>query len=300
MEQSNQGDLVTIVMPAYNHERYIIESLKGIANQTYKNIQWIIADDCSKDNTRKILKDNQKMFGYELILNEKNLGIATSLNNMIMNHAKGKYICICASDDVYMPNKIERMVETMHAHTSYGMCYSRSIFIDENSQEIRRDEFPDYHSGIIFEDILCQKYHIGACNLMKKSILEDLGYYPDGIIAEDFYMNCKIAEKYEIGFVDDYLMKYRLVPIGKKRDPWNLLMSHRQILDLFKDKAEYRRAIKYWSFNSCKILAPYCRYKFKSFLMIIELIPWAISENNFIGLLRAVKSLCVSWERISI
>jgi len=299
MGQSNQGALVTIVMPAYNHERYILESLEGIANQTYKNLQWIIVDDCSKDNTRQILQDNQEKYGYELILNERNLGIAGSLNNMIKNHARGKYICICASDDVYMPNKIERLVDAMDSHPSYGMCYSRSIFINENSKEIRRDETPEYRSGNIFEDIICQKYHIGACNLMKKSILEEFDYYPDGIIAEDFYMNCKIAEKYEIGFVDEYLMKYRLVPVGKKRDPWRLLLSHRQTIDLFSDKKEYKEAVFYWKFNSCKTLAPYVKYKAKALVMIISLLVWSVRKNTILSLLRAVKHLLFNWEPVS-
>lgn len=298
MGQNKQGALVTIVMPAYNHERYLLESLEGIASQTYKNLQWIIADDCSKDNTRQILKDNKGKYGYELILNENNLGIAASLNNMIKNYARGKYICICASDDVYMPNKIERLVDAMDSHPSYGMCYSRSIFIDENSKEIRRDETPGYRSGNIFEDILCQKYHIGACNLMKKSILEEFGYYPNGIIAEDFYMNCKIAEKYEIGFVDEYLMKYRLVPVGKKRDPWRLLLSHRQTIELFSEKKEYKEAISYWKYNSSKILAPYVKYKFKSSVMIISLLGWSIKKNILLSLLRTVKHLLFNWEYV--
>lgn len=292
MGQSNQGALVTIVMPAYNHERYILESLEGIASQTYKNLQWIIADDCSKDNTRQILKDNQEKYGYELILNEKNLGIAASLNNMIKNHAKGKFICICASDDVYMPNKIERLVDAMESHSSYGMCYSRSIFIDENSKEIRRDETPDYRSGYIFEDILCRKYHIGACNLMRKSILEEFGYYPNGIIAEDFYMNCKIAEKYEIGFVDEYLMKYRLVAVGKKRDPYALYKSHEDTIRLFQHTPIYKEAILLQYLCYFVALSRYKKYKILSLKYAVLCLPMCYK----IDFLKALVRFVVKWE----
>ncbi len=298
MQISDYEKLVTVVMPAYNHERYILESLEGIANQTYKNIQWIIADDCSTDKTPIILKQNQQKYGYELILNPTNMGIAGSLTNMIKNFAKGDYVCICASDDVYMPNRIEKLVAKLISNPSYGMCYSRSIFIDENSKEIRRDENPSYKSGYIFGDLLCQKYHIGACNLMKKDIIEEMGYYPQGIIAEDYYMNCKIAEKYEIGFVDDYLMKYRLIPVGKKRDPWRLLLSHRQTLGSFSANKEYNDALHYWFYNSSKQLAPYTKYKLKSLIMVLRLSAWSIKEKKIISQFRTIKSLLFNWERV--
>ena len=285
--------LVTIVMPAYNHERYILESLEGIANQTYKNIQWIVTDDSSKDRTPLILKQYQEKYGYELILNSTNKGIAASLTNMIKNYAKGKYICICASDDVFMPNKVEHLLEKMLSNPSYGMCYSRSIFIDDNSDEIRRDIYPYYKSGSIFKELLCRKFHIGACNLMKREIIEEMGYYPIGIVAEDFYMNCKIAEKYEIGFVDEYLMKYRLVPVGKKRDPMKLIMSHKGTIDIFVGRPEYKEALSYWELNSAAILAPYVKYKIQALVFLVKNM-FAVKDNFYIKI-RIIKNIVLKW-----
>lgn len=284
--------LVTVIVPAYNHERYILECLEGIANQTYKNYEWIITDDNSSDRTPEILKEYQPEYGYTLILNKKNVGVAESMTNMI-KRSKGKYVFPCASDDIYMPTKIEKQLALMENNPQFGMCYSRVIAIDENSKIIRKDNNPNFRSGYIFEDLLLRKFNPGAGVAFRKSILEKIGYYASGMMAEDYYMNCQIARICQIGFLDDYLIKYRVVDTSQKRDPWTLVMSHRQTVDMFKDENIYPKAVQAWEIQSVMILSLYKKYKNKALKFFMKNCKYYLlhPKDGYI----AMKFLLLSW-----
>ena len=289
--------LATVIVPAYNHERYIVECLEGLASQTFKNFQLIITDDNSTDNTPRILKENQEKYGYELILNQENVGISASLTNMVKNYAHGKYIFICASDDVYMPERIERQVLFMESHPQYAMCYARCIKIDQDSNVIGKDTFMGYKSGYIFEDIYLRRFNPGICVAMRADVLAEIGYYDSGILAEDYYMNCKIAEKYEIGFIDDYLLMYRIAPLGNKRDPWKLVESHKQTVELFSYRPEYKKALQNWELRSGALLAPFKKYKLKALCYFFKNLFTTREKRNILYLYDIAKGLCTKmWD----
>ena len=107
--------LVTVIVPSYNHKRFIIQCLDSIKDQTYPNIQWIVVDDGSKDGSQELLKEKQNYYGYELYLQE-NKGLSATLTDMIKNYGKGKYVACCASDDAWLPDKIKIQVEYMEEH----------------------------------------------------------------------------------------------------------------------------------------------------------------------------------------
>lgn len=255
--------MVTVIVPAYNHEKYVIECLESIHHQTYRNFQWIVVDDCSKDKTPEILKDNQSKYGYQLILHEKNVGISETLTEVIINYAKGKYITICASDDVFLPNKIEAQLNYMEAHPQYGMCYSRSLYIDEESKPSSYRDNYIFKSGHIFKEVLCRDFFIGICTMFKTDVVKEVGCFKKGVVAEDYYIHSLIAQKYEIGFLDLYLNKYRVVELSKKRDPWGLMMSHRQTVDMFKESEIYKKAVRAWEINTIKTISMYTKHKRK-------------------------------------
>jgi len=296
----NKEYLVTVVVPAYNHEKYIIDCLESIHNQTYRDFQWIVVDDCSTDNTPEILEENQSKYGYELILHKKNMGVSATMTEMIRDYAKGKYISPLASDDMYLPEKIEKQLKFMEANPQYGMCYSRNYSIDVSGNIIGKEDSCQYASGWVFKNILSISFHPGTCVMMQREVLESVGYYQPGIIAEDLYMNCKIADKYQIGFLDDYLGKYRCAPTGTKRDPMKLVMSHKETIDLYKDRKEYDYAIKRWYIHSAGILSIYNKYKLTSFKYLCCAF-FNINDMYDIHLrLSIMRNLIFRWEKITI
>ena len=122
------SDLVSIIMPSYNTAEYIGESIKSVLNQTYSNWELIIVDDCSNDNTDEIVASfNDERIKY--IKNEKNSGAAIS-RNRALREAKGKWIAFLDSDDLWMPEKLEKQISFME-NNGYSFSYTKYSEMDE-------------------------------------------------------------------------------------------------------------------------------------------------------------------------
>lgn len=106
------NDLVSVITPVYNGENWISECIKSVQNQTYKNWEMIIVDDCSTDSTRKVIQKALFDERIRLYTNSENKGVSFSRNIAISN-AKGRYIAFLDADDVWLPQKIERQLSFM-------------------------------------------------------------------------------------------------------------------------------------------------------------------------------------------
>ncbi|WP_417884406.1 glycosyltransferase family 2 protein [Vibrio rumoiensis] len=126
-------DLVSVIMPAFNVEETIISSLKSVMGQTYKNIQLIIIDDESVDDTKKIVKDfikhNSPEITVDIIDNTCGKG-ARGARQSGINYAHGRYIAFLDSDDLWLPEKIEHQLDFMK-HNNYAFTFS-DYFMKKN------------------------------------------------------------------------------------------------------------------------------------------------------------------------
>ncbi len=102
---------ISIIMPMYNSEKYIGLAIQSLLNQTFKDFEAILIDDCSTDNTLKVAK-KFKDERIKIIQNEKNLGMPGSVRNVGLNVARGKYIYFFDNDDVMLPNGLEILIKT--------------------------------------------------------------------------------------------------------------------------------------------------------------------------------------------
>ena len=132
--------LVSVCINAYNSEKYISDTIKSVIDQTYKNLQIIVIDDCSTDNTYNILKsfDDPRLEIYRL---PYNCHISNACNEGF-KYVKGKYVAHLDSDDLWVPEKIEKQVEFLENNKEYGACFTYAEIIDENGQ--LADESGDY------------------------------------------------------------------------------------------------------------------------------------------------------------
>ncbi len=116
------NDLVSIIMPSYNGEMYISQTINSIVAQSYRNWELLITDDCSSDKTVEIVKDyvakDPRIKLYRL---EKNSGPGVARNNSI-EEAHGRYLAFCDSDDRWLPNKLEQQL-TLLAKKDAACCY---------------------------------------------------------------------------------------------------------------------------------------------------------------------------------
>lgn len=124
--------LVSIIMPSYNTAIYIEETIQSVLNQTYPNWELIIVDDCSNDNTDEVL-EKIKDPRIHYLKNEKNSGAAVSRNKALCE-AKGQWIAFLDSDDLWMPNKLEKQIRFMEEN-GYAFSYTNYEEIDVNGNK---------------------------------------------------------------------------------------------------------------------------------------------------------------------
>ena len=126
-------ELVSVIMPTYNCERFIRESIDSVLAQTYINWELLIVDDCSTDETESVVRSfSDPRIRY--MRNEQNMGAALT-RNRALKEAKGRYIAFLDSDDLWLPEKLERQIDFMQAH-HYAFTYHNYIEIDEHSAPI--------------------------------------------------------------------------------------------------------------------------------------------------------------------
>lgn len=230
--------LVTVGVALYNHEKYIIKCLETIVKQTYKNIELIIIDDGSKDNSFLVAKnylDNQEYNKNYKIYTRTNKGMCNTLNE-IAYQAKGKYISFIGSDDYWMLDKIKDQVEFLETNECFVLVHSNSIKVDENGNEIG---FLDYsnkkNSGDIFESIIYGKGGINTpSHLYRTDIYNQIGYYDSSLKFEDTDFWLRLTKIYEVGFIDKIHTYYRIHGENLSNSKNILKFYNEEIIKIFR------------------------------------------------------------------
>lgn len=245
--------LVSVIVPAYNHANYIERCILAVVEQSYPNVELIVIDDGSSDDTYALALNLQKKYEFRLV-RQKNRGCAATLNRGITEFSRGKYIAICSSDDYFLKNKIEKHVECMEANLLFMMSFSKSYFVDENEvilDRVTRSANKRLRGGRIFREILFQEFHLPVGYVYRRQVFDSVGLFKEGIWTEDFFMNLKIAEKFEIGFLDDFLYCYRFPrDFNKKLNSLRVAESHLACINEYKGSPFYKEAIKKWNYRN--------------------------------------------------
>ncbi|HOT22718.1 MAG TPA: glycosyltransferase family 2 protein [Sedimentibacter sp.] len=130
---SKNEDLISIIMPAYNCEKYVEEAINSVLAQSYRNWELIVIDDGSVDNTRNIITEYlQNDFRISLLSNEKNIGVSAARNRGI-DFAKGKWIAFLDSDDMWTPYKLEKQIEAVEENNA-EFIFTGSAYINEEGK----------------------------------------------------------------------------------------------------------------------------------------------------------------------
>lgn len=196
---------VSIVLPTYNGEKYIRESIESIILQTYTEWELIIVNDCSTDKTDTIINEYiQKDKRIRTIYNIHNERLPNSLN-IGFKQAKGEYLTWTSDDNLYMPNAIECMLKVITQKQDIPMVRANMIIIDNQGKYIK--DSTDFNINDI-----CYCNYIGACFLYKKEVLVKVGEYnPDLFCVEDYDYWLRIYKEYgKILNIQDKLYKYRI------------------------------------------------------------------------------------------
>lgn len=133
-----KNPLVSVVLPTYNHEAYVGAAIESVLNQTYKNIEFLVADDASTDGTKdEILKYEDKIDQIHLF--EQNTG--SRISRFLIDNSTGKFIAMMHSDDLWAADKLRKQVNYMENHPECDACFTGVQLIDENGNYLESDLF---------------------------------------------------------------------------------------------------------------------------------------------------------------
>ena len=199
---------ISVLMPAYNTEKYISEAIESILNQTFKDFEFIIIDDGSTDRTWDIIQEYEKKDDRIVALrNVKNLGIPTNRNKLV-SMAKGKYIVWQDSDDISLPYRIEKQYNFMEKNPEIGICGGwLQIFNENNKLSIRKYASDDKN---LRKNIFKYSPIAQPVSIIRKEILDKTNGYDKSLKqAEDLDMSFKIGTFSEFSNLQEVLLKYR-------------------------------------------------------------------------------------------
>jgi len=198
--QNYSGDLISVIIPNYNNEKYILSCIHSVLNQSYKNIEIIVIDDDSIDGSIRILEkiNNPKI---QIIRNAKNIGVA-STRNMGIRVAKGKYLTTLDADDILLdPRKLELELNCIKSKPNNKPVIAFSNIQVINKKSRKRNILGDNSSiveGNIQEGLLSRTVFIPRDFLALKSLYVEAGLYDENIpIYEDWDLKIRMAEKAE-------------------------------------------------------------------------------------------------------
>lgn len=208
------GDLISIIVPVYNVEKYIDRCIQSILKQTYNNWELIIVNDGSKDNSAHICDSYAIMDTRITVIHQVNKGVGCARNTGIDN-ANGKYIVFVDSDDTIDMMYLEKLYDYIY-ESSYDFVSICANFIDENDDLIRRNNYKEdivvVEKNDIFEVYMHTNYIEDVFwNKIFKKILFDELRFKESIIFEDSELIIRLLKKVnKVLFVKDFLYNYRI------------------------------------------------------------------------------------------
>lgn len=230
--KSHPEPLVSVLVPSYNHEKYIVACLESIKDSSHKRLELIVSDDCSPDRTYEVAeawaRQNAERFERVVIVRQEvNLRIVKNLQ-FLFDNAQGEYLAYLASDDMLTASSIADRLEVLERNNDVDAVFGDTQVISESGgilQERALDALAakSYSS----KKLLCRallRFWCGAgpvTMLRKTSVLEggSLGRLPDDILYEDRYIYVRLAARGKLRFIDRVVAKYRILDNSQCRSP---------------------------------------------------------------------------------
>lgn len=198
---------VSVIIPTYNRGKLIERSVRSVLNQTYENIEVIVVDDGSLDNTEEVVKSikDERIIYYK----QENGGAAKARNTGV-SLATADYIAFHDSDDVWREDKLSKQMAFLKENPEYGMVYSNFLFhkMDGSNLSMPRDVNPIGElDGDIFFTLLVNNTVGAPTIVMKKELFLEIGGFDTSLSClEDWDFAIRFAENYYVGYIDEDLM----------------------------------------------------------------------------------------------
>ena len=224
MENKTTSELVSIITPCYNAALYINDTIISVINQTYKNWELIIVDDCSTDNSVELIQSFKDQ-RIKLYKTNSPSGSPALPRNMGVSLSKGKYVAFLDSDDIWLPNKLESQLNFLKQYGAKFVYsyYQRFTSYDSRGGVIKSPDFADYNS------IKWRDYIPMLTILLEKDLLEGVEF--ENCPKEDFVFLLKLFKKGVIAYnTRENVALYRISPYSRSSNKYDMLIKHYRIL----------------------------------------------------------------------
>jgi len=205
MSSMAKQPLVSVIVPTHNRPVFLRKTLESILKQTYKNLEVIVVSNGVNDANRnviKALKDPRLIY-----LDQENTGGPSSPRNHGIREAKGEYVAFCDDDDLWMPEKIEKQLQSLEAHPDYGVCFCKMLRFDEEK------EWPVVHEEgpATFDTLLYVNTVPISSVFIRKRLLDQNGSFSESKAvgtSEDYEFLLRQALRTKFYYLDEYLIRY--------------------------------------------------------------------------------------------
>ena len=196
---------VSVIIHTYNNEKFIAETVESVLNQTYKDYEIIIVDDGSVDGTRDALIPYMQKIRYHY---KENGGIASAKNAGI-SLSETEFVAFLDHDDLWVPDKLQLQMEHFNENPQIGLVYAKYTSF-RDGKELRTKPEKGY-SGWIFKELLSKSFIQTSTVVVKRECLDAVGPYDETFsLGDEYDMFLRIAQKFQCGFVDKGLTRYRV------------------------------------------------------------------------------------------
>lgn len=288
--------LVSIIIPAYNAEKYISQTLDSVIAQTYTNIEIIVINDGSKDATEKLVKEYAFRDKRIVYLVQSNKGPSAARNYGIQK-SLGEYICLLDSDDIVVPNKVRDQVDFMFSHPECDFTYSGLYYFMDGTFHVYSHTMPTPQTSLVERTLLEYGNFINPNTvLFKKELFDRYGGFDESLQgAEEFELWIRFAAHGVMFlFQNKYLTYYRIRLNSHSSDGLMMALSALAVFsrqsDVYKNNSKYmyminKQLLKYKTLTKIAYLRKGERIKARK-----------IKYNNFfLDSVSLLVSLCPSW-----
>lgn len=214
--------MISILMATYNREKLLQRAIDSVLNQTYKNWELIICDDCSTDNSYKLLENyRNKHSNIKLIKNEKNIGLTKSLNKLL-EQVSGSFIARLDSDDYYHPEKLEKQINFLEINKDIDFVGTMGQTMDYDGNFITNNYIdnviPSGNKNTIKKNMLVDGKNciIGTSPLYHKYIFDKIGKYDEIMYtAQDYNIHLRMLQFFNYDMLKEKLYFYTQCPNNK-------------------------------------------------------------------------------------
>ena len=232
MQAQGDAPLISVIIPTFNRASFISEAIDSVLQQSYQKIELLVVDDGSTDNTAEIMSrytaDPRVRF-----FQQPNQGQSVA-RNLALQYAKGEFICCLDSDNRWLPGKLEKSLAVFKQHPEVDIVYGDIVTIDENGDEITRQNMPRY-SGRITKYLFRDNCVSINTSMVRRKCFDEMGGMEVGRRrADDYELWLRFSTRYQYFYLPEYLAEYRVMKDQISTDKNGRFQSNEEILRNFQ------------------------------------------------------------------